>query len=48
MKDAAQLQAEMYKEQNAFDFSLEAIDTFKFQDKDFREEKKKVQDLIMQ
>lgn len=30
LKDAAQQQAEMYKEQNAFDFSLEAIDTFKF------------------
>lgn len=37
----------MFKEKNAFDFSLEAIDTFKFQDKDFREEKKRVQELIM-
>jgi len=48
LKQAAQSQAEMFKQQNAFDFSLEAIDTFKFQDKDFREEKKKVQELIMQ
>jgi hypothetical protein len=31
------------KNDKAFDFNLEGIDMFKFQDKDFREEKKRVQ-----
>lgn len=34
--------------QNFFDFSMESIDYFAFQDKDFREEKKKVQHIIQE
>lgn len=31
---------------NAFNFELDRIDTFHFQEKDFREEKKKVQQIL--
>ena len=31
-----------------FDFNLENIDMFKFQDKDFREEKKRVQAILLE
>ena len=42
LKKQADTQIEMMKQDNAFDFNLEGIDMFQFQDKDFREEKKKV------
>jgi hypothetical protein len=38
----------MMQEDNAFDFNLESVDMFKFQDKDFREEKKKVHAIIQE
>jgi len=31
---------------NSFDFNLQNVDMFQFQDKDFREEKKKVQAIL--
>ena len=36
------------KSDNSFDFTLETIDMFKFQDRDFREEKKKVQAILLE
>ena len=30
-----------------FDFKLDGVDMFQFQDKDFREEKKKIQALLL-
>jgi len=36
------------QQDNVFDFNLENIDMFKFQEKDFREEKKKVQALLLE
>lgn len=35
------------KNDDKFDFSIESIDMFRFQEKDFREEKKRVQDMIL-
>lgn len=46
LKELAEQHISSIKKDNAFDFSMESIDTFKFQEKDFREEKKRVQEMI--
>ncbi len=46
LKEAAAKQAEKLK--NAFNFEIEATDMLLFQDKDYREERKKVQSIIIQ
>ena len=48
LKQAAESQVDQMQQDNAFDFNLENIDMFKFQEKDFREEKKKVQALLLE
>ena len=34
--------------ENAFDFNLQTMDKFMFQDKDYREEKKKAEEAILE
>lgn len=46
LKEEAAKQAEKLK--NAFNFEVEACDTLLFQDKDYREERKKVQEILHQ
>ena len=46
MKQAAAKQVDAMANETSFNFNLENIDMFKFQDKDFREEKKKVQAIL--
>lgn len=46
LKEEAAKQAEKLK--NAFNFEVEACDTLMFQDKDYREERKKVQEILNQ
>jgi hypothetical protein len=48
LKEEAANQVELMKADNSFDFNIESIDMFKFQEKDFREEKKKVQQLLLE
>lgn len=48
LKDEANQQVEQLKSDKNFDFNIESIDMFKFQEKDFREEKKKVQALLLE
>ena len=48
LKEIADSQIEAMKSDHSFDFTMESIDMFKFQEKDFREEKKKVQAILME
>ena len=48
LKAQASKQIERIQDDEAFDFNLDSIDMFMFQDKDFREEKKKVQAILME
>ena len=46
LKEAAEAQISRFTNQNTFDLNLEHIDVFRFQEKDFREEKKRVQSIL--
>jgi len=48
LKELAESQVDMMKSDNSFDFTIESIDMFRFQERDFREEKKKVQAIILE
>jgi len=48
LKEAAESQVDMMRSDTSFDFTLESIDMFRFQEKDFREEKKKVQEIMLE
>ena len=46
LKQVAQENVSKIEQDTSFNFNLESIDMFMFQDKDFREEKKRVQQLL--
>ena len=46
LKEAAEAQIAKFTTQNTFDLNLEQIVVFRFQEKDFREEKKRVQSIL--
>ena len=46
-KELAQQQVLKMQAEDNFDFKLDGVDMFQFQDKDFREEKKKIQALLL-
>lgn len=48
LKEEAEKQVHQMNNDATFDFNLENIDMFKFQDKDFREEKKRVQQILLE
>jgi len=48
LKEAAESQVDMMRSDDNFDFTVEHIDMFRFQERDFREEKKKVQAIILE
>ena len=46
LKEQAAEQIEKMKDDNTFNFNFESVDRFMFQDKDYREEKKKIQQAL--
>ena len=46
LKEAAESQVDAMRSDENFDFTVESIDMFRFQERDFREEKKKVQAMV--
>ena len=48
MKQAAQSQVLQMQAEGSFDFSLNSMDMFRFQEKDFREEQKKAKQALLE
>ena len=48
LKEEADKQVDQMNNDDNFDFNLEKLDMFQFQDKDFREEKKRVQAILLE
>ena len=48
IQEMAQNQVEMIQSDNTFNFGLESVDCFQFQDKNFKEEKAKLAEMIQE